>query len=333
MKRLLTILSITLVLVSCGTKSGHFKIEGQFLNLNQGEFYVYSTDGAIASLDTIRIEGGRFVYDTPCSHPSTLMLVFPNFSEQPIFAEPGEKVNIKADASHLKEMTVEGTKQNELMNSFRKMILNASPPEAVQKAEMFIGDHPESIVSNYLVRRYFIQTSTPNYDKASALIDKLIKAQPKNGDLLRLKKSVDVLRGSMVGKKLPSFTATAVNGRSVSGADLRGKVAVINVWSTWSYESQDVQRRIRAVKKDHGSQLAVLGINIDGNKRDCENYLKRDSLPWPTVCDEQMFESPLMEKLGLSSIPDNIVIDASGKIVAHGLVADDLKKKLEEMLK
>ena len=77
----------------------------------------------------------------------------------------------------------------------------------------------------------------------------------------------------------------------------------------------------------------MLGINIDGNKRDCENYLKRDSLPWPTVCDEQMFESPLMEKLGLSSIPDNIVIDASGKIVAHGLVADDLKKKLEEMLK
>ena len=333
MKRLLYILTITLVLVSCGTKSGYFKIEGRFLNLNQGEFYVYSTDGAIASVDTIHINGGRFVYQTPCSKPSTLMLVFPNFSEQPVFAEPGEKVTMKADASHLKEMTVEGTELNKQMTSFRSMIANVSPPEAAQKAEMFIGDHPESIVSNYLLRRYFIQTSTPNYTKALALLNKLIQAQPKNGDLVRLKKDIDIQCRSLNGKQLPPFTAKAVNGRLVSGSDLRGKVTVIHTWSTWNYESQDVQRRIRSAKTDHGGRLAVLGINIDGSKRDCENFLKRDSLPWPTVCDEQMFESELMEKLGLSTVPDNIVIDASGKIVARRLSPDDMKKKLEELLK
>ena len=333
MKRLLYILTITLVLVSCGTKDGYFKIEGRFLNLNQGEFYVYSTDGAVAGVDTIRISGGRFVYEMRCNKPSTLMMVFPNFSEQPVFAEPGEKVTMKADASHLKELTVEGTALNKQMNSFRAMIANVSPPEAIQKAEMFIGDHPESIVSNYLLRRYFIQTPTPNLTKASALLSKLIQAQPKNGDLVRLKKDVDRLCLSLIGKQLPPFTATAVNGRTVSGSDLRGKVAVVHTWSTWNYESQDVQRRIRYAKNDYGARLAVLGINIDGSKHDCEEFLKRDSLPWPTVCDEKMFEGELMEKLGLSTVPDNIVIDASGKIVARGLLPDDMKKKLEELLK
>ena len=34
------------------------------------------------------------------------MLVFPNFSEQPIFAQSGKTVNVKGDATHLKEMSV-----------------------------------------------------------------------------------------------------------------------------------------------------------------------------------------------------------------------------------
>lgn len=68
MKRLIFFLTLTLVLVSCDNKSGYFKIDGRFLNLNQGEFYVYSPDGIITGLDTIKVEGGRFTYETPCSN-------------------------------------------------------------------------------------------------------------------------------------------------------------------------------------------------------------------------------------------------------------------------
>ncbi len=68
----------------------------------------------------------------------TIMIVFPNFSEQPIFAESGKSVEIKADASHLKEMEVSGTKDNELMTKFRQNILNDTPPEAKKHAEDFI---------------------------------------------------------------------------------------------------------------------------------------------------------------------------------------------------
>ena len=93
------LLLLVLVLVSCGTDNDHFKIEGRFLNLNQGELRVYSLDGGTAKLDTIHINGGRFSAEIECSRPQTLMLVFPNFSEQPLFAAPGQSVDIKADAS------------------------------------------------------------------------------------------------------------------------------------------------------------------------------------------------------------------------------------------
>ena len=88
MKKFAYIISLIFIiaLTSCGVSSGHFKLEGKFLNMNQGEFYVYSTDGGIDGVDTIKVVGGRFSYEMPCTESHTLMIVFPNFSEQPIFA-------------------------------------------------------------------------------------------------------------------------------------------------------------------------------------------------------------------------------------------------------
>ena len=38
MKLFAYIATLTLIMVSCGTDSQHFKLEGRLLNLNQGEF-------------------------------------------------------------------------------------------------------------------------------------------------------------------------------------------------------------------------------------------------------------------------------------------------------
>ena len=82
--RLSLLLLLTLVLVSCGTDSHHFEIDGRLINLNQGEFYVYSPDGGINGIDTIKVEGGRFAYEIACEQPCVLVIVFPNFSQQPV---------------------------------------------------------------------------------------------------------------------------------------------------------------------------------------------------------------------------------------------------------
>ena len=88
--------------------------------------------------------------------------------------------------SHLKELEATGTKDNELMNDFRKQIASASPPEMVKYAGMFIKDHPESPVSVYLVRKYFIASTTPDYKQAMTYIDLMMKHQTRNGYLTRM---------------------------------------------------------------------------------------------------------------------------------------------------
>ena len=324
MKRQYLLLLLTLILVSCGTDGSHFKIDGRLLNLNQGEFYVYSIDGLISGVDTIQVRAGRFTYETSCDDAGTLVIVFPNFSEQPVFAQSGKTANIKGDASHLKEMKVTGTKENDLMNKFREQSSNASPDEIKHYVELFVGDHPKSLVSVYLVQRYFIKTPLPDYDKAVSLYKTLVKAQPNNGRLAQELKYVETIARNGVGKKLPPFTATATDGRKITQADLSKGKAVIYLWASWEYESCSMQRVIQEELSRQDSRLTALGICLDLSSKECKKIMERDNVTCLVVCEQLMFDSRIVRQLGLTSVPDNILLD-NGKITARNVTLSELR--------
>lgn len=329
---LFAIFSLTLILMSCGVSGDRFKIEGRFLQLNQGEFYVYSTDGLLLGIDTIKIRGGRFVYDIPCQQEGTLIVVFPNFSEQPIFAAPGESVEMDGDASKLKEMKVTGTKENKLMNGFREQIANASPPEMIKYAADFIKEHPQSIVSKYLLKKYFIASSIPDYRQANQLVQLMLSYNKEDQELLQWQKSIVALSQTSVGGTLPRFSATSVKGEKVTDKQLKdAPVAVIHAWSTTHYESMDMQRIILQKLKTAGQRMKVLSINLDPSKKTALEAIKRDSISWPNICDENMFEGQLAKQFGIFSLPQTIFLK-KGKIVKKGVTREKLREELDKLI-
>ena len=324
---------IFFLLTSCGVGSGRFKFEGKFLHMNQGEFYAYCPDGGFDGVDTIKVVGGRFSFETACRNPFTIMIVFPNFSQQPVFAESGKSVDIKADASHLKELTVEGTKTNELMNVFRKEIVSDTPPEEVKHAEQFIKNHPESPVAFYLVRKYFVSSQQPDYKEADELIKLMIKEQPENVQLQRLQQRVRVLKNTGVGSPLPTFTAYDTEGKLISSASLSSSpVTVISTWTTSLYESMDMLRKLQKQQKEAKGKLKIMSICVDPSKKKCMDALKRDSILWPTICNGDMLADKTLQLLGLTAIPDNLVLQ-NGKIIARSLKKKELLDKLDQLLK
>lgn len=326
MRRIVYLFFLSFFLVSCGTRKGHFKIEGRFLHINQGELYIYSPDGGIAGIDTIKIEAGRFAYETTMNHSSTLMLVFPNFSEHPVFAESGGSVEIRADASHLKEMTVKGTDENNLMNSFREQTSNASPPEEKTYAELFIKDHPKSLVSAYLVRKYFILSQEKDYQKAYELISLMTKEQPDNVALGLLQEQIRNLAKLTKGNVLPFFSATDIYGEKITSADLKAGDAVIFVWASWAHETLEVRRALNDAWEKSGGKVKIVGICVDANKEDCRKELERNKIGFPVICDGQMLDSELLSKLGIAAVPDNIVLH-NGRITDRGIPTNELRKK------
>lgn len=333
MKRLAYLITLIVVLVSCGTRSGYFKLEGRLLNLNQGEFYVYSPDGVFDGVDTIKVAGGRFTYETPCRQNGTIMIVFPNMSEQPVFAEEGTSVSITGDASHLKEIEIEGTDENKLMNGFRKELIKASPPEVNGVAERFIREHPQSIVSVYILRKYFVMAANADVDKAATLAEMVHKEQPKNSEVAHILRYLGTMKRVKTGSSLPQFAAQDINGNSVSDAQLRGKVTVVYTFSSWNYESKGMGDMLKRLKNEYGNKLALVGISLDASSENCKNSLQNDTVQQISLCDQLMFDSPLLEKFALCSVPDNLVFNAQGRLTERSLSTNALETRLRTLLK
>ena len=332
--RIWSLLASSLLLVllaSCGTDGHHFSLEGRFLKMNQGEFYVYSPDGAITGIDTIRVQGGRFAYEIPCEKEGTIVIVLPNYSEIPVFVEPGKSVDMKADASHIKDIEVTGTKVNERMTEWRKNTSSQSPDGLKKQAEVFIKDHPSSIISRWLLRKYFVVTLKPDLKKAKELVKLIEKESDKKSSVMRLAVGLENVP-LQVGDILPAFNAKDLQGNNVLASQYRVGKSVILVWATWDYEGQNISRRVfRKIEdmKAQGKQVPkVLGISIDASAVDAKRSVGSDSTAWSTICDGLMWDSPVVKAIGTTRVPDNFVLE-NGKVKACHLNTDELLKQIE----
>ena len=333
MKKILFTLLALLLLTSCGPSGNQFRLAGRLRNINQGQFLVYSPDGAFAGIDTIKVQNGRFAYEKEVRKDITLMLVFPNFSEQAVFASPGEEVEIKGDATHLKEMTITGTDENDELTKLRIRLNKLTPPEIAAAVAEYIQEEPSSMISIYLLDKYFVNAKTPDYAEAQRLATLMLKANPDNGRLHKLKKQLDGLKNSRLQAMLPVVSSTDINGKSISTSQVKGKIGVISTWATWNFPSTDIQRKLRKLQKQYPQELSLISICIDGDKRECKKRVDRDSLLWTIVCDEQMFQTPIVQQLGLFVVPSMVVTNKQGKIIARDIEPNKVVEELEKFLK
>ena len=331
MKKILGYILLTLAVVSCGEKRQTFLLEGSFKGFNQGELYIYGNDGTRA-LDTIAVAKGQFRYEISLEDSTTFVLVFPNFSELPVFGMKGAHVTINGDASHLREAEISGTDENEDFTKFRQKTSHQTPSEFSQSVAQFIKENPTSPFATYLLRRYFIQVPNPDYARAIEVAEAILKVRPDASDLRTDIKQIEGASYLKDGKKLPAFTATDINGNVVKSSDLNAKLNVITVWGSWNYESLNIQRQLGTKKELYGDDLKILSICIDADVKDCRRRVNRDSLKWSTICDGRLWDTPLLLQTGLAFVPDNIITDSQGKILAHSLNARDLMDKIDDTL-
>ena len=328
MRHLAYIALLALVSASCSSDGQRFKLDGRLLNLNQGEFYVYSPDGGLDGPDTISVVGGRFSYETTCERPTLLMIILPNYTTQPVFAEPGRTAKLRGDASHLKEMTVKGSKDNELMTAFRQQTDGMNADETAAAAVTFVQKHPTSAVGAYLVLRYFIYTDSPDYVTAGQLIDTMLARQEHNGFLRRLQRFLQIATTTAQSNDIPVFTATSIGGDKVTEQLLTERgTAVVCSWATWKHESMSEARQLGDAMMAADSCFNLLLVSIDGDPKTAARVATQRRMHGTIVCDGDMIDGTVYRSLGLIGVPDNILIK-DGKIVARHLKITDLTKQL-----
>lgn len=319
------ILAVAVVVIGACKGGSKFELEGQLLNMDQGTIYVYSSDGLIQNIDTILIKGGRFEYKRAIERKGTLILVFPNFSEIPVFAEPGEDADLKGNAQQLNKLTIDGNDDNEIMTTFRMETFEKAPPAIKKIAEETIKKNPESLTAVWLLEKYFIKCQKPEYKKALKYAKELKAKQPNNGVLSELIQNLEALSKGETSVMLPKFTATDVEGKTISNETIKGKKTIIYAGANWDYEAL-LDRNIRQYITDDIYNFNALKISLDASAEQTNKPHDSEKNKLFVVCQEKMFNSPIMKTLNLHGLGDNIVVDANGKIIARNIAPSEVER-------
>ena len=219
----------------------------------------------------------------------------------------GAEVTIEGDVSHLREIDVDGTEENEVLTKYRKKTSQQTPPEVALSTEQFIKENPTSPFALYLIRKVFIQSAQPDYKHAAQLMTLVMQAGQKPTDEQKaLMKRIEGLSYLKDGDRLPSFSTIDINGEEVKSSDLNAQVNVITVWTTDNFEGQGILRQLQQKQGEAGNKLKVLTVCLDADIKACRKKLERDSI--------------------------NILIDGKGKIIGHSLSQKDLMDKIDKLL-
>lgn len=320
-----------LLLTSCGPDNSHARLSGHLLNLNQGEFLVYSPDGTINAVDTIYVEGGRFKYEPVCEHDGMIAIVLPNKQEIPVFISPGQSYSINGDAHNMKELKVKGGKDNDLMNGFRASI--AGMPDTyvpTNEIKSFIEKNVTSPVCLYLVRHYYLDNAKPDYNTASKTLATIKRGQPDNAPLNVLQSEVSELMNSSAGSSLPSFSVQDIDGHTITNDTFASGTVLFISQASWDFESISQLNRIMTILRDESKNWKVVVVSFDPARHKARQNIHIKGGEGYIVCDEMMSQSALAKKLCITQTCD-VIIAQNGKIKERSKTGEDLIKYLKAL--
>lgn len=325
----LAYIAISFALLCCTGHPKEARLEGEFANLEQGEFLIYSTDEALDRLDTLRIVDGIFSYTLPTVQPATLHILYPNQSELVVFAGPGDDIVIKGDAQNLSEVEVSGSEDNELYTEFRQETNGKSAEETKNIAHNYILEYPTHAVSRYLFTTYYLCDEEASVKETTMLYDSLCRACPDDLALSKLSSRVRSLGLLRVGNPLPDFSLTLKPGHGGNGTEQRiikkgdynGKLLLIAFWANWKGGSAGAiyrARRLRRELKGKGKDIELISYSLDADESQLYRNEERDSIDFPSYCDFLSLSSPLVQKWGIRELPYIILVTPDGNIAASG---------------
>lgn len=137
-----------------------------------------------------------------------------------------------------------------------------------------------------------------------------------------------------VGQAAPDFTARKLNGDTFSLYDIPAKIKLLVFWVSWDTASRQLNPALIAIYQQFRPKgLDIVSVSLDDNRGDWEQAVSIDGLFWTNGSDLKGRNSDLAKLYMVTSVPYTILIDNENKIVAKGLLGNELRKAISDLAK
>jgi len=139
---------------------------------------------------------------------------------------------------------------------------------------------------------------------------------------------------SLIGTQAPDFTLQDTNGKTVSLHDFRGKVVIVDFWTTWCPPCRARMPQLQTLyRKLADKGLVVLGLDVGEDLEMVAQFARQGPYTFALLLGG---EPEVDTKYYVGAYPTTFVVDRTGKIVYRdeGLGSlGDLESAVKDALK